>query len=622
VSRPRLFLCNAQGPGTLTLDRRHVVTLAASGRSANVHIRVEDVSRAFHAAIKPRLLDLLELASYVYTADASTRRDGAWSDDDSSEPWSRDFRFVVGVRDLEFWSRHDVQEELTNLLSFLSDDSYAFEFVPQLASVPAQTYLELGQTPPWPFKGVERVVMFSGGLDSLSGAVQMAASNVPLFLVSHRPVASTSSRQHGLFQALRDRFPTVPMTHVPVWINKSEALGREHTQRTRSFLYSALGTIVADSVGAEGVRFFENGVVSLNLPIADEVLRARASRTTHPLALARMESLYRLVIDRHLTVDNPFFFKTKTEVLSLLAENGAAELIQHTCSCAHTGFSQTRSQWHCGTCSQCIDRRVAVVASGLEQYDPESDYVVDVFTGVREEGYELNVAVDYARHGLELDQMSPIHFSKHFSLELSRAARCFPRVSVAADDIVDLHKRHGASVRKVLAGLVAGEATRLINGSLPATSLLAAIAGNAHRSPTWARYADRIVAVLGAGLPSLCRKRRPPNEPELQILCDGLLRASGFELRREFPFMAWSSGATKPDWSDESSALWIELKYVRRRTDVGPIVEAIAADITKYGDNGRRTLFVVYDPGGLLIDKREFAQPITRHDGMMVRFLP
>jgi hypothetical protein len=103
-------------------------------------------------------------------------------------------------------------------------------------------------------------------------------------LVSHRPVSTLDSRQKRLFTELQRRFPD-QLIRIPVWVNKAEKLGREPTQRTRSFLYSALGTLVAQSIRAGGVRFYENGIVSLNLPIAEEVVRARASRTTHPMAL-------------------------------------------------------------------------------------------------------------------------------------------------------------------------------------------------------------------------------------------------------------------------------------------------------------------------------------------------
>jgi hypothetical protein len=101
------------------------------------------------------------------------------------------------------------------------------------------------------------------------------------------------SRQRRLFSELKKEFPD-QLIHIPVWINKSEKLGRrEPTQRTRSFLYSALGAVVAHSVRAGGVQFFENGIVSLNLPVADEAIRARGSRTTHPVALQSLKSLGR-----------------------------------------------------------------------------------------------------------------------------------------------------------------------------------------------------------------------------------------------------------------------------------------------------------------------------------------
>jgi hypothetical protein len=50
------------------------------------------------------------------------------------------------------------------------------------------------------------------------------------------------------------------------------------------------------------------------------------------------------------------------------------------------------------------------------------------------------------------------------------------------------------------------------------------------------------------------------------------------------------------------------------------VTEAIAADITKYGDGGRRTLFVIYDPDRRL-DDAEVEADITRHSGMFVRIV-
>jgi hypothetical protein len=174
--------------------------------------------------------------------------------------------------------------------------------------------------------GVPRVQLFSGGLDSLAGALATAANSENLVLVSHRPVSVLSSRQKKLFEALRGKCSSA-MIHVPVWVNKDENKGKEPTQRTRSFLYASLGTLVASSVNAGGVRFFENGVVSLNLPVADEVTRARASRTTHPMALHLFSKFFGMVLGREVIVDNPFLFKTKADIVSLIGANNATDLI-------------------------------------------------------------------------------------------------------------------------------------------------------------------------------------------------------------------------------------------------------------------------------------------------------
>jgi hypothetical protein len=461
--------------------------------------------------------------------------------------------------------------------------------------------------------------MFSGGLDSLAGAVASARQGENLVLVSHRSVGTLDKRQRELFKQLKLTYPN-PMLHIPVWINKDANLGREHTQRTRSFLYSALGTVVAESLRAGGVRFFENGVVSLNLPIADEALRARASRTTHPLALNLLEQLYCLITEREFVLDNPFLFETKADIVRIIADSGGEQLIPYTCSCAHSMF-QSKNQWHCGSCSQCIDRRIAIMAAGQQHNDPEFDYVSDVFTGDRKQGYEQNVAVDYVRHAIELHRMDSVHISTVFNLELSRAARTFSDRREAVRMLIDLHKRHGEEVFSVLIQQIENNARHLVNGDLPQHSMLGLIAGSEHLTSTWKRFAGKVIAILQTGVPIACQSEKPANEPRLQQICDGILSTHESDLIREFPFMRWSSSSTKPDWSSEIFNLWIELKYVRDKKDIREITEAIAADITKYGDNQRYVLFAVYDPYHLIANEDIFSEPIRTRPTMDIAFI-
>jgi hypothetical protein len=481
VIEPRLFLCSGAKVGSndpVAVGRRPI-KVDSIGNKANVNIRFENVAKVFGRDLPTRLVDFLEIAAYVFSADCATRRGKQWTDNASTEPWGRDSAFVIPVRDHSFWASEQITSVIVDLLTFLSNDEYSFSFVPLERDRPyQQQYLEMGDFDDWPFNAPERVLMFSGGLDSLAGAVETAKRGQKSILVSHRPVTTISARQSRLFGELQKAFPG-QFIHVPVWINKAEPLGREPTQRTRSFLFAALGCVVGHSINAGGVRFFENGVVSLNLPVADEVLRSRASRTTHPVTIELLRTLCTAVTGRDFVVDNPYFYKTKAEVVRVISDSEVPHLTAQTCSCAHSMF-KSKSQLHCGRCSQCIDRRFAVAACGLQAHDPETDYEVDVFIGPRKAGPESNMAVDYVRHALELCQGSEQELAIRFNTEISRAVRYEARCSEAAAKIIAMHKLHGEMVQRVLREKIAERTAELLEGALNQSSLLARVIRQEH----------------------------------------------------------------------------------------------------------------------------------------------
>ncbi len=595
--------------------------LSTLGRDANVTVLLSDIARVLVQDLDGRLADLVELAAFVYTADSAIRRSG-WSADGSEEHWRRRFKLEVAVRDVAFWSNVAVGNLLRRLLNFLSDDSWEFGFHAISGRPETQPYLQLGPDAPedWPFRRPERVVMFSGGLDSLAGAAEMAEGGGPLLLVSHRSASVIESRQAELLGRLRSAYPNVPMRRVAVWVNKDGAVGREFTQRTRSFLFWALGTAVGHSVEAGGVRFFENGVVSLNLPIADQVQGARASRTTHPFALSLMEELATIVVGNSFAVDNPFIFDTKTDVVRRVLATREPDLIRSTCSCTRTRI-QRRQGWHCGLCSQCIDRRLACLAAGAGDYDPSMDYNIDPLVGARPKALDQQMAAFYARHVKVLSDMTADDVADRFAMELSRAVRAFPDPSAAGIKLAKMHVRHGRQAAGAMYAWVQQNACAIVDGVVERTSLMGMVLGREHVRPAWNRLADRLCGILEAGLPRLCQAAQPANELRLQEMCDGLFAAADEQLNREFPFAKWGGKMTKPDWSSDEARLWVELKYVRQKTDVRQITEDISADITKYGDAGQRCLFLTYDPDGFIVDRAEFVGSIECHNGCMARIL-
>src|SRR6266576_6029894 len=96
----------------------------------------------------------------------------------------------------------------------------------------------------------------------------------------------------------------------------------EYSQRTRSFLFVSLGMAIARAFGRDTIQFFENGITSFNLPIAEHVIGTRASRTTHPKTVAAFARLFSLLLQRRVNIENQFLWRTKSEVVEILRTNG------------------------------------------------------------------------------------------------------------------------------------------------------------------------------------------------------------------------------------------------------------------------------------------------------------
>ena len=218
------------------------------------------------------------------------------------------------------------------------------------------------------------------------------------------------------------------------------------------------------------ITFFENGLVSLNLPPLAPVVGARATRVTHPQVLEGFVASSEIV-DRSFEVANPYRWHTKAEVIEQISVNGFRDLIRDTRSCAHVRTMSTEHP-HCGLCSQCIDRRFAVLAAGLEQDDPIEGYKVDLFTGERPAGPGRELALAYVRSASDITGMTEVDFFSRYG-EASRALRFFEEpASTVARLIHDLHRRHAAAVCRVVDRAISENAARLREGTLPPSSLL------------------------------------------------------------------------------------------------------------------------------------------------------
>jgi 7-cyano-7-deazaguanine synthase in queuosine biosynthesis len=404
------------------------------------------LSKALVANLPDMLADLMEIAAYVYAADAAIRRGGTVAEG-MGRDWRRDLRFTVPVRRRADWQKPEIANALHESLSYLSDDHYDFEFVDHDGRELAQSIL-LNYGPD-DRTGADEVIMFSGGLDSFAGAAEaLFDRQVRVALVSHQSAPITRRVQGTLVKALRNKTKDELVRHFGLEVKMRNGSAAEGSHRTRSFLFAVLGLVVAQAFGRDHVDFYENGVVSLNLAPLEQFVGTRATRSTHPLVLARLTRLFSVLLGQPFTVRNPYVWRTKADIIARIRDLGLGALLPETHSCANVRTAD-RMTPHCGRCSQCIDRRFAVLAAGCDRFDPAEMYGVDLLRGPRlKEDRELVLA--YVRNARAWRSMTP----ETLLLSHPEAARVLDGLSVGSDQglrlVSQLLGRHGRGVTEVM----------------------------------------------------------------------------------------------------------------------------------------------------------------------------
>ena len=294
-----------------------------------------------------------------------------------------------------------------------------------------------------------------------------------------------SSRQSRLVDSLRALCDRNPPLHIPVWVHKRGYSGPEYSQRSRSFLYASLALVVARVFSLNRIRFYENGVVSLNLPISEQAVGTRATRTTRPDVLSGFERLFTLLIDQRFAVENPFLWHTRAEIVDLIGDAGCGELIQNSVSCMHT-HEQTNEKSHCGRCSQCVGRRFATLASRYAERDPENIYKVDLLKGEREPDKDLTLVESFIRTAIEMKHMSDRELIARYAGEFSRVVRHVPGMSAdqVAEKIVCLHTKHATEVTGVMHNALSANSSDILEERLPATCGIILSVPDKYRTPT------------------------------------------------------------------------------------------------------------------------------------------
>lgn len=443
-------------------DWMHDIT--TRGREPTNNFHIEDIETAFVGAIDGRAYDLVRIAAYAFAADMEVRRGG--DADWKLAKWKRTLALSVGVNEPEFWSQPDVHAALTACLGFLSDDHWQFAFSPAANDLDRQVVLP--ETPASRGADISAVIAFSGGMDSLAAAVaELHAGRVPV-LVSLEASNIAAGHRGKLISTLRKRYPSQPFGELGARVHRTAGEARERTRRTRSFVVASLAAAAANGLGGVDVILADNGFVSLNLPINDQLIGARATRSTHPRFLRQFRELLAHVFDRPPKVSNPLWNTTRQEVVRALAETVGPETVVDTRSCAGNS-RQHAGRTHCGVCSQCIDRRFAIHAAGIDEFEPSALYGMDIFRDDLS-GDARTMAVGYVRQAQRIAGLSDEDLVLEYPQILDAVSPESHLRELRA--YIDLLRRQAKGVLGVMRAVAESQAVTMAGGTLSPDSLV------------------------------------------------------------------------------------------------------------------------------------------------------
>ncbi len=343
-------------------------------KDPNISFSFDVLEHLFGHPIHSLIKDLLDIGTTVYMADLYTKREFNLE---------RRVSILMPVRHPHIWS--NAQKELERAVSFLGRDNFSIKFIKHKEKTDKLRKFSV--------KSDNRCVcLFSGGLDSLAGAAWVLNHKLDPIFVSHYSSNILVGIQKSLISQLEKIYDR-PLQHLSLRVSKtgdkkiknslSAPFRSVMIQHLRSFLFLSLATAVALESKIKKIYVLENGPVALN-PLFSE---ARVNtRTTHPCFFARFRELVKAVFGIDIIIENPFLYRTKGEVVNILAGQELQELIAKTVSCwnwsriplwaKQRGIKGFKGR-HDGECIPCIIRRSAVHYAHL--WEKDAKYLTNVF---------------------------------------------------------------------------------------------------------------------------------------------------------------------------------------------------------------------------------------------------
>jgi hypothetical protein len=340
---------------------------------SNQALRVDLAAFTSFAArsLTPEEVDWLMFAIYAYSADRFSSRMS--KTEAGASLWRRQIRMKIPVADITRWN--DAKPSILSALLFLTDDDWDLEFVQRryLVQEQQQAYFPSckREFPNW-------VCLFSGGLDSLAGAVDLIRSiNKNGLLVSgwthnrlHTSQAEVVAKLNGTIGG--------GLTWLPAGYGFPQIINNdfmESSQRCRGWIHVAMGLAAANISNLDTLDVCENGIGAFNLPTELSQTGSHTSRSVHPVFLHRIAIAAEMILGQRFGIRQNAVFETKGQLLQRTLGNEDTDLISSTFSCEI--FPNYHSNQHqCGVCPSCLVRRTSLHAAGIA--DDGGEYTWDV----------------------------------------------------------------------------------------------------------------------------------------------------------------------------------------------------------------------------------------------------
>lgn len=298
----------------------------------------------------------LYLSAIIYAIDRSVSRDKY-----SIDGWSRELDVSIKIPNHEIFDAQ--KNQISQLLSFLTGDYWKLSFQ-EASPVRLIKYKDCDY-----FDNIAQVNLFSGGLDSLIGAIDYMSQypDRKLFLASHydSDMPGPQNDQEKILRHFAKKYSgqyvIFPKKHS---VKIKSLLSEETTCRSRSLMFIAIALQIAE-LSKSTIVIPENGSVSLNYPLSPSRRSSCSTRTTHPVVIHQLKNLFR-AIGLSTAIENPYEMMTKGEMVrACLDQPYLLSILSDSNSCGkrsrHQFFYDNRQATHCGHCMPCMYRRASLI---------------------------------------------------------------------------------------------------------------------------------------------------------------------------------------------------------------------------------------------------------------------